>query len=263
MVDGLLSLVVIGALTFFLLMAAVYLFKVLVGTLLFLLSLAAPFIIIYWVLAHLLPALRRASKEDSIRSTSLFSRPLVSRRQPQQDVDAWVKEACDAAADIRRLVRKGDRASRQALAGVPKSAARLAQRARDLARLYHSLEDRLREADPAELGERAAAMKERAQSAADPVTREQYQAAAQSFSEQVQLSLEQRAARERLHAEIARILATLTNLRARLIAARAGVGPAGPSDMDRAAEELADLQSQVDSFQQSVRQVLRSSQMAR
>ncbi|MBI3945882.1 MAG: hypothetical protein HY321_08180 [Armatimonadetes bacterium] len=263
MLGGFMHLLVMGALVVMMIMVAMLVLKVLVGAAIAILFALAPFVLAYWLLTRFVPALRQPSGWGAPSRAGRFSWPFSRPAGEPENAGAWVREAREAAADIRRLVRRGDRAGRAALAGVPASAARLADRVRELAHLYRSLGENLRDADPAELSRRAAAMKVRAESAADPIIRDQYRAAAQSFSEQVGMALELRATRDRLHAEISRILAALTNMRSRIIAARSGAAAPGISDIDHAAEELAGLQTQVDTFQESVRQVLRSSHLAR
>ncbi|MDH7569721.1 MAG: hypothetical protein QHJ73_09060, partial [Armatimonadota bacterium] len=127
-----------------------------------------------------------------------------------------------------------------------------------LARAYQDLNQHLGRDDVGDLSRRAAVMEARAAGTADPIAREQYLQAAESLRQQAQVHLELAATRDRLRSEVARILATLTNLRARLVALSSG--SAVPlNDVSTAAEELAGLQSQVDTFHDSVRQVLKES----
>lgn len=132
----------------------------------------------------------------------------------------------------------------------------MAKRVRELSRLWHTLDDHLRANEATEFLRRAEAMRARADAASDRFVQEQYAEAARSLESQAQTCLELGHTRERLRAEIARILAALTNLRSRIIAVQAS--PADGSDaVAHAAEELADLEAQVGTFQESVRQVLR------
>ena len=137
----------------------------------------------------------------------------------------------------------------------------MAKRVRELSRLWHTLDDHLRANEATEFLRRAEAMRARADAASDRIVQARNAEGSGSLESQAQTFLELGHTRERLRPEVARILAALTNLRSRIVAVQAS--PADGSDaVRRAAEELADLEAQVGTFQESVRQVLRQASQA-
>ena len=145
------------------------------------------------------------------------------------------------------------------LAEVPGRAQKLAERVQDLTRGYAALEDSLRDNASRDWARQAAEMEQKAAASTDPFARDQYLSASKSLREHAEMCLELDRSRERIQAESARIIAALTNLRTRIVAATSG-GATGVITVDNAAEELADLENQVGTFQESVRHVLRQAQ---
>lgn len=236
-------------------MLAAMMVKAAVVLLVFALTLLAPFLIVFWLIRYGMQGGRRPAPQPSRRARRRF-RWEQRRATTEQEAEHWAREASDLAADIARLVRRGDRGTRQILSGAPAGAKKLAERVRDLTRLCKTLEEHLRDNEGSEFLRQAAEMQARADATRDPFAREQYAEAARSLEAQAQTCLELSRTRERLHAEIARILAALTNLRSRIVAVLSS--PAGGAEsVSRAADDLADLESQVGTFQESVRQVLR------
>lgn len=254
MLGRLLSLVLVGFLAALVGMMVFSLLATAVGEMLPLLILLLPiiFIYLYATQATRVPNRMRVRMGGPGAQMPFWERPApVAPAGP----DTWVREAQGIARDIKRLVRKGDRSLREALGSVPDSAAKLAARVSDLARSHQAVATYLATNSAAQALQQAAEMKRRAEAATDAFVREQYQAAAQALDRQVEVCAELAVTRERLQAEVARIVAALTSMRSRIMAVRSGM-EAGGGPLDRAAGELADLQAQVDNFQESVRQVL-------
>ena len=149
-------------------------------------------------------------------------------------------QADHLAKEIARLVRRCDRNTRDALAGSPASARKLAERVRALARLCQTLDAHLRGNQAMEYRRQAEEMVRRATLAADAFAADQYRAAAQSLESQAAVCEELARTRERFHAEVARILAALSNLRSRIVSMLASP-TAAIGQIDRTADELADL----------------------
>lgn len=235
--------------------AALLALKAVVALTVFVITLLLPFLVVAWLLRYALgERLRVPSPPIPARERGWRWGPRVKPKE--EDPEEWSREASALAAEIAHLVRNGNRGTRQLLSSAPGGARKLAKRVRELSRLWHTLDDHLRTNEATEFLRRAEAMRARADAASDRFVQEQYAEAARSLESQAQTCLELGHTRERLRAEIARILAALTNLRSRIVAVQAS--PADGSDaVRRAAEELADLEAQVGTFQESVRQVLR------
>ncbi|NLC56053.1 MAG: hypothetical protein GX774_04375 [Armatimonadetes bacterium] len=234
------------------------LMKAAVAVLISLVVFIAPFVFLYWLLSHLplWGSHRHAPRPVPTpwRGRRWAPRPRWQPR-PEEEATRWVRQADHLAKEIARLVRRCDRNTRDALAGSPASARKLAERVRALARLCQTLDAHLRGNQAMEYRRQAEEMVRRATLAADAFAADQYRAAAQSLESQAAVCEELARTRERLHAEVARILAALSNLRSRIVSMLASP-TAAIGQIDRTADELADLEAQVDTFQDSVRQVL-------
>lgn len=216
-----------------------------------------PFVFVFWLVSHLHPGRHRmrvggpwdvARHGPKLRWARRFARR-------EDESKRWVREAEGHAREIARLVRRCSRTTREALAGSPESARKLADRVRELARLHQTLDTHLRGTEALRYRLQAREMEARAAAAADAFAAEQYRAAAQSLESQALTCEELARTRERLQAEVARILAALASLRARLVSMLAGPAAADGATT-AAADELAHLEAQVDTFRDSVRQVL-------
>ena len=131
--------------------------KLAFSMLLILVSLVLPFLLVYLIVTH---GLRLFNGERVAHGRGpghqrhgrwRMSPPPRQKPQPPEEARAWAREAEAAVRDIRRLVRKGDRASRDALSGVPASAKNLVERVKQLAGFHQSLNAHLATLDAANL----------------------------------------------------------------------------------------------------------------
>jgi len=216
----------------------------------------APFAIVFWLLSQQSRWQHRPRIGLGGAPRRAWRRWQAFARAPEPDPVQWAREAREVANQIRKLVRKANRTTRDILGSAPANAQKLADRAGELAALWKSVDEHLRAGDRDDQAQRATEIEQLAQATEDPLAREGYTAAAQSLEQEARLCAELRATRDRLHAEVARILTALTILRTQIVSAQTGTAPAAGS-VDQVAGDLADLESQVEGFSDSVRQVLR------